>query len=235
MQSDSSFFVRAKAQSVFRACIEQMEMYKDTGAYQATVRTFIESAMGLWMTSLKDNLASNVKMLSDEDFNAAIKLNYSTFKVCLVFTLLRIDYCIIGESISIHVTTKSRLVSRYCPLKPRSRLSTILRISLFSNSILAIKPLCNQSLRDPSNCPTITLSHDRTKEFPSEIIRPAYSSSNSQIRSTFRWTSNSVARRPNFHCRWIRWINCSKCSTNGNIQFCNGSTSPFLSSFLPDI
>ena len=81
MQGDSNFLVRAKAQSVFRACIEQMEMYKDTSAYQATVRAFIDSAMGPWMQSLNQNLAVDSTTLSKEEFDTAVKLKYSTYKV----------------------------------------------------------------------------------------------------------------------------------------------------------
>ena len=81
MQGDERFLVRAKAQSVFRACVEQMEMYKDTSAYQATVRAFMDSAMGPWMESLNQSLGINITTLSGDDFNAAVKLKYATYKV----------------------------------------------------------------------------------------------------------------------------------------------------------
>ena len=81
MQSDSSFLVRAKAQSVFRACVEQMEMYKDTEMYQDAVRSFIESAMGPWMDRLNQNLNVDVASLAGDEFNNAVKLKYGTHKV----------------------------------------------------------------------------------------------------------------------------------------------------------
>src|SRR5947207_12433106 len=83
MQSDSSFLVRAKAQSVFRACVEQMEMYKYTTVFQGTVRSFIESAMEPWMTALNDNLGVDITTFSGDEFNAVIKLKYATYKVVL--------------------------------------------------------------------------------------------------------------------------------------------------------
>jgi hypothetical protein len=81
MQYDPSLLVRAKAQSVFRSCMEQMEMYKDTTTYQATVRSYIETAMGPWITALNQNLAIDVTTLSGDDYDAAVKLIYATFKV----------------------------------------------------------------------------------------------------------------------------------------------------------
>jgi hypothetical protein len=83
MQSDLSFRVRAKAQSVFRACVEQLEMYKDTSAYQHTVRTCIGAAMGPWIASLNSSLGVLVTGLSGGEFDAALKLKYASYKVCL--------------------------------------------------------------------------------------------------------------------------------------------------------
>jgi hypothetical protein len=83
MQEHPSLLVRAKAQSVFRACIEQMEMYKDTSAYQATVKSFVDVTIGPWMTSLNHSLAVNVTTLSGDDFVAAVKLKHATYKVRL--------------------------------------------------------------------------------------------------------------------------------------------------------
>jgi hypothetical protein len=81
MQTESSFLVRAKAQSVFRACVEQMEMYKDTSGFQGTVRSFIETAMEPWIGALNQNLAVDITAFSGDEFNAIIKLKYATYKV----------------------------------------------------------------------------------------------------------------------------------------------------------
>lgn len=81
MQMDHNFLVRAKAQSVFRACVEQLEMYKDTTMFQSTVKNVIDAAMGPWMTSLKQSLAIDVLTLSGDIFDAALKLKHATFKV----------------------------------------------------------------------------------------------------------------------------------------------------------
>lgn len=83
MQSDPSLLVRAKAQSVFRACMEQMEMYKDTSAYQKTVRTYIDGALGPWIEALKQSLMIDVTGLRGDEFDAAVKLKYATYKVTL--------------------------------------------------------------------------------------------------------------------------------------------------------
>jgi hypothetical protein len=84
MQSDPSFLVRAKAQSVFRACMEQMEMYKDTSAYQKTVRTYVENALGPWIQALQQSLTIDVRHLAGDDFDAAVKLTHATYKVISV-------------------------------------------------------------------------------------------------------------------------------------------------------
>jgi len=84
MQSDKSLLVRAKAQSVFRACIEQMEMYKDTKAYQDVVRRYIDDEMGPWVAALLQNLSLDVTSLSGHDYDAAMKLNHANYKVQLL-------------------------------------------------------------------------------------------------------------------------------------------------------
>lgn len=73
--------------------MEQMEMYKDTTAYQATVRSYIETAMGPWVTALNQNLAVDITTLSGDDYDAAVKLAHATFKVLLPPMLLIIDHC----------------------------------------------------------------------------------------------------------------------------------------------
>jgi hypothetical protein len=86
MQSDAGLLVRAKALSVFRACMEQMEMYKDTSAYRENVKRFIDGAMGPWVAALNKNLGVDITTVSDEDYNAAVKLTHATYKVCPVVT-----------------------------------------------------------------------------------------------------------------------------------------------------
>ena len=81
MQSNPSLLIRAKAQSVFRACIEQMEMYKDTTAYGETVHTYIKSVVGPWMTSLNECLGVDITSLPGDDYDGAVKLKYATYKV----------------------------------------------------------------------------------------------------------------------------------------------------------
>ena len=83
MQKDPSLLVRAKAQSVFRACMEQMEMYKDTSAYQKTVRAYIDGSLGPWIEALKQSLMIDVTGLRGDEFDAAVKLEYATYKVAL--------------------------------------------------------------------------------------------------------------------------------------------------------
>src|SRR5947207_15004179 len=117
MQSDSSFLVRAKAQSVFRACVEQMEMYKYTTVFQGTVRSFIESAMEPWMTALNGNLGVDIRTFSGDEFNAVIKLKYATYKVVLENAGLMVDYGVVGKSISICFATSFGSPSRYYYIK----------------------------------------------------------------------------------------------------------------------
>ena len=83
MQNDSSMLVRAKAQSVFRACVEQMEMYKDTGAYTNAVQTVVDAAMGPWLVSLNRSLGTDVSALSGQEYTDAVKLVRSTHKVLI--------------------------------------------------------------------------------------------------------------------------------------------------------
>ena len=73
--------VRAKAQSVFRACVEQMEMYKDTSAYTNAVRTVVDAAMAPWLVSLNQSLGTDVAALSGQQYSDAVKLIRSTHKV----------------------------------------------------------------------------------------------------------------------------------------------------------
>lgn len=96
MQSDQSFRVCAKAQSVFRACVEQLEMYKDTSAYRHIVRTCIEAAMGPWVASLNTSLGVSVTGLSGEQFDAALKLKYASYKVNLTRWWIDVDYHFVG-------------------------------------------------------------------------------------------------------------------------------------------
>jgi importin-9 len=95
MQSDDSLLVRAKAQSVFRACVEQMEMYKDTSAYQATVEAYIDSVMGPWVTSLLQGVGVDLMSLSGENYDGAIKLTHAIYKVFSQLLLMS-DHHIIG-------------------------------------------------------------------------------------------------------------------------------------------
>ena len=64
--------------------MEQMEMYKDTSAYRENVKRFIDEAMGPWVAALNKNLAVDIATLSDEDYNAAVKLTHVTYKVWLL-------------------------------------------------------------------------------------------------------------------------------------------------------
>lgn len=64
--------------------MEQMEMYKDTSAYRENVKRFIDEAMGQWVAALNKNLAVDIATLSDEDYNAAVKLTHATDKVWLL-------------------------------------------------------------------------------------------------------------------------------------------------------
>ena len=81
MQQDTNPLIRAKAQSVFRACIEQLEMYKDTTVYRDTVRQFIESALPAWADALNTNLQLDLTIMGGEDIQAALKLKFATYKV----------------------------------------------------------------------------------------------------------------------------------------------------------
>ena len=84
MQDDGHLLVREKALSVLRACMEQMEMYKDTSAYRESVKRFIDGAMRPWVAALNKNLAVDITTLSDQDYNDAVKLTHATYKVCLL-------------------------------------------------------------------------------------------------------------------------------------------------------
>lgn len=81
MQEEGGLLVRAKALSVFRACMEQMEMYKDTSAYRENVKRFVDGAMGPWVAALNRDLAVDITTLSDEHYNTAVKLTHATYKV----------------------------------------------------------------------------------------------------------------------------------------------------------
>jgi hypothetical protein len=81
MQTNPSPLIRAKAQSVFRACVEQLEMYKDTSAYQAATRILVEEIMGPWLEALNRHLGTDVTGLSGDEYRHAIKLIGSTYKV----------------------------------------------------------------------------------------------------------------------------------------------------------
>jgi hypothetical protein len=81
MQNNPSLLIRAKAQSVFRACVEQLEMYKDTSTYQAATRSLVEEIMGSWVKVLNHHLGTDVTGLSGDDYRHATKLVASTYKV----------------------------------------------------------------------------------------------------------------------------------------------------------
>lgn len=69
---------------MFRSCMEQMEMYKDTSAYRENVKRFIDGAMGPRVAALNKNLAVDIATLSVKDYNAAVKLTHATYKVWLL-------------------------------------------------------------------------------------------------------------------------------------------------------
>jgi len=69
---------------VFRSCMEQMEMYKDTSAYRENVKRFIDGAMGPRVAALNKNLAVDIATLSVKDYNAAVKFTHATYKVWLL-------------------------------------------------------------------------------------------------------------------------------------------------------
>ena len=104
MQSNPSLLVRAKAQSVFRACIEQMEMYKEMSAYRDTVTAYIKSVMGPWVTSFNESLGLDITKLSGDDYNGAVKLQYAIYKVMSASMQLTIDNRIVGPSFPICLT-----------------------------------------------------------------------------------------------------------------------------------
>jgi hypothetical protein len=122
MQNDPSMRVRAKAQSVFRACVEQMEMYKDTSAYQGAVRTVVEAAMGPWLASLNQSFAMDVTALSGNEYTDAVKLIRSSYKVLSLSSqsvgILMADTVIVRQSLSIRVTTSSQPPPSHNPLHP---------------------------------------------------------------------------------------------------------------------
>jgi hypothetical protein len=107
MQNDQSFLVRAKALSVFRACMEQMEMYKDTTAYQKIVREYVEGHIPAWINSFERNLGLNVTAFDGEAFDVSVKSIHAIYKVHLN-----------------HRTTKSRLLPFLTGLSPLSCNST---------------------------------------------------------------------------------------------------------------
>jgi len=76
--------------------MEQMEMYKDTKAYQKTVRTYVDNALGPWLATLQQSLLIDVRGMSGEEFDDAVKLKYATYKVPhlaleLIQTLVLLD------------------------------------------------------------------------------------------------------------------------------------------------
>ena len=79
MQSHSSYLLRAKALSVFRACMEQMEMYKDTSAYQGIVKEYIQRHLTPWILALQTNIS--VDLTSTDDCTDIVKLVHACYKV----------------------------------------------------------------------------------------------------------------------------------------------------------
>jgi len=143
MQNDSSMLVRAKAQSVFRACVEQIEMYKDTTAYTNAVRTIVDAAMGPWLVSLNQSLGTDVAALSGQKYSDAVKLIRSTHKVRshlpaigLAIHELISDAGVIRPSLSVRPSTAPEPPPHHNPHKPRHPLPALL-------------PRINFSLRSP--------------------------------------------------------------------------------------
>ena len=141
MQSDAGLLVRAKALSVFRACMEQMEMYKDTSAYRENVKRFIDGAMGPWVAALNKNLGVDITTVSDEDYNAAVKLTHATYKVCPVVYGGRTDvdsritgtrFC--GSSDALYPST-----SRNDILETRQNLPPLSSVCVFPIRLLTIE------------------------------------------------------------------------------------------------
>jgi hypothetical protein len=71
MQSDHSFLVRAKALSVYRACIEQMEMYKDIKAHRTDIFSYVDSALGPWVLAINQNLSAGENGVSEDTVKLA--------------------------------------------------------------------------------------------------------------------------------------------------------------------
>lgn len=59
-----------------------MEMYKDTSAYKDAVRSYVDSSLRPWIEALNRNLAGDLTELGGEEYDAAVKLTYATYKVC---------------------------------------------------------------------------------------------------------------------------------------------------------
>ena len=58
-----------------------MEMYKDTSTYKDAVRSYIDSSLQPWIEALNSNLANDITVLGGEEYDAAVKLTYATYKV----------------------------------------------------------------------------------------------------------------------------------------------------------
>jgi hypothetical protein len=84
MQSSPSFRLRAKALSVFRACIEQMEMYSNMDTYVEIETAFIESGVDRWIVALDLNLQNRPNHFDE----LAVRLTHATCKVIRMKCLL---------------------------------------------------------------------------------------------------------------------------------------------------
>src|SRR5277367_3728832 len=142
MQEDAGLLVRAKALSVFRACMEQMEMYKDTSAYRENVKRFIDGAMGPWVAALNKNLGVDITTVSEEDYNAVVKLTHATYKVCpLIKENADIDSwitgtCFCGSSDALYPSTTRNHV-----FKTRQNLPPLSSMSVFFISLTTFETL----------------------------------------------------------------------------------------------
>jgi hypothetical protein len=85
--------LRSKALSVFRACIEQMEMYKDTSAYKDAVRSYVDSSLQPWIEALNRNLAVDITTAVGDEYDAVVKLTYATYKVSFRPTFIERVWC----------------------------------------------------------------------------------------------------------------------------------------------
>jgi len=164
--------LRSKALSVFRACIEQMEMYKDTSAYKDAVRSYIDSSLQPWIEALDRNLAEDLTSLKEEEYDAGVKLTYATYKVrscsialllccfggCLWGWGLMVDGGVVGEGVSGCFTQVfASVVGHRIPF-PGESLSILLTITVFlESSFSTIIPIYHLPLRDPSNYPAWTV------------------------------------------------------------------------------